>query len=109
MKNGYESLSLATNDLAEQGYTVDFDVEDDKLIQKRGHKSWSTDEFEVIKFYRFEGPSNPSDNSILYVIEANDGSKGVLVMAYGSENNTYMDRKMVQKLDTNQRGKEKEK
>jgi hypothetical protein len=33
---------------------------------------------------RFEGASDPADNTILYVIETNDGIKGTLVDAYGS-------------------------
>ncbi len=39
---------------------------------------------EVVEFYRFEGASNPDDNSILYAIETSDGLKGLLVDAYGA-------------------------
>jgi hypothetical protein len=38
----------------------------------------------VVNYFRFEGPSNPDDMSILYAIEANDGVKGTLVDAYGT-------------------------
>mgnify|MGYP003651233956 FL=1 len=38
---------------------------------------------EVIKYYRFEGMSDPDDNTILYVIETTTGEKGLLVDAYG--------------------------
>ena len=37
----------------------------------------------IIKTYRFEGESDPSDSSILYVIEANDGLIGYSIDAYG--------------------------
>ena len=41
----------------------------------------------TIKTYRFEGESDPSDSSILYVMEANDGSIGYSVDAYGAFSN----------------------
>jgi hypothetical protein len=37
----------------------------------------------IIKTYRFEGESDPSDSSIIYVIEANDGLIGYSLDAYG--------------------------
>ena len=37
-----------------------------------------------IDFLRFEGMNNPDDSSILFAISASDGSKGVLVDAYGA-------------------------
>ena len=41
----------------------------------------------IIKTYRFEGESDPSDSSILYIIEANDGLKGYSIDAYGVYSN----------------------
>ena len=41
------------------------------------------DEVVAVNFFRFEGPSNPDDMSILYAIETTDGRKGTLVDAYG--------------------------
>ena len=37
----------------------------------------------IVKVFRFEGMSNPSDNAVLYVIEANDGATGYSIDAYG--------------------------
>ena len=41
----------------------------------------------IIKTYRFEGDSDPSDSSILYLIEANDGLVGYSIDAYGVYSN----------------------
>ena len=51
----------------------------------------------IDKYYRFEGMSDPGDNSIVYAISAVTGEKGVLVDAYGmySENMTP---EMIRKL-----------
>ena len=37
----------------------------------------------IIEHHRFEGVSDPDDMSVVYGIEANDGTRGVLVDAYG--------------------------
>lgn len=50
-------------------------------------KTYKPQELAIIKTYRFEGPSDPSDNSILYLIEANDGSVGYTIDAYGVYSN----------------------
>lgn len=52
-----------------------------------GGKSYRPDELVIIKTYRFEGASDPGDNSILYLIEANDGSVGYSMDAYGVYSN----------------------
>ena len=42
------------------------------------------EDFTIDEYYRFEGASDPADNSIVYAISPNDSSvKGVLVDAYG--------------------------
>lgn len=66
------------------GYTEDFQVEGSKLKTYDGKKSFSHNEIKIVNFYRFEGASDPGDNSILYVIEANDGTKGTLADGYGA-------------------------
>lgn len=50
-------------------------------------KSYQPEDLIIIKTYRFEGDSNPSDASILYVIEANDGLTGYSIDAYGVYSN----------------------
>jgi hypothetical protein len=50
-------------------------------------KFYETGDLKIIKTYRFEGDSDPSDSSILYVIEANDGLIGYSLDAYGAYSN----------------------
>lgn len=50
-------------------------------------KLYTPGDLTIIKTYRFEGDSNPSDSSILYLIEANDGLIGYSMDAYGVYSN----------------------
>lgn len=46
-------------------------------------KNYSPEDLVILKTFRFEGQSDPSDSSILYIIKANDGLIGYSLNAYG--------------------------
>jgi hypothetical protein len=50
-------------------------------------KYYNPDELKIIKTYRFEGDSDPSDSSILYLFEATDGTIGYSIDSYGAFSN----------------------
>lgn len=50
-------------------------------------KFYKPEELKIIKTFRFEGDSDPSDSVILYVLEANDGRLGYSIDAYGVYSN----------------------
>lgn len=83
MKKNYRSLSDATNDLNARGYKEDFNLTSDCVECPSRNFRLYPEDFTIDAFYRFEGMSNPSDNSIVYAISSKDGVKGVLVDAYG--------------------------
>lgn len=96
-KHTYETLSQATADLQKRGYTFDFNLKGDSLLDTEHDKNYGPDTFKVVEVYRFEGMTNPGDASVVYAIETHDGIKGVLIDAYG----VYADslsREMVDKL-----------
>ena len=82
-----KSLANCLNRMVNEGYTEDFTITENGLESLQKHTNYSTQEIQVVNFYRFEGESDPSDNAILYIIETNDGTKGTLVDAYGTYNN----------------------
>jgi hypothetical protein len=55
----------------------------DKLYQQH--------EIKMIRTYRFEGESDPADEAIIYLIEANDGMIGYSLDAYGVYTNHVND------------------
>ena len=81
--NPYESLSFAIEDLKKKGYTKDFNQKEEYLECKQNDKHYTPNDFTITHAYRFEGMSSAGDNSVLYGIEASDGTKGQLVDAYG--------------------------
>jgi hypothetical protein len=82
MKN-YTHLSQAINDLKSRGYTEDFNLKPTCIECASLNLQLHPDAFTIDEFYRFEGMSNPDDNSILFAISSSSGVKGVLVDAYG--------------------------
>jgi len=75
-----ERLTRAVKD----GYTDNLKVTRQGLYSGSKDKTYLPAEVSIIDFYRFEGQSDPGDNSIMYVIETKDGVKGTLVDAYGA-------------------------
>nr|WKN36846.1 hypothetical protein K4G66_31255 [Tunicatimonas sp. TK19036] len=78
-------LTEKLKELSKEGYTADFHLKEGSL--QAADKSFNANDLTIIDEFRFEGESNPDDMSILYAIEANDGTKGTVVDAFG----TYSD------------------
>lgn len=97
MKESYSSLSVAIEDLQKKGYSVDFNLVEDGLESKGLKKKWKAGDCEVVKYFRFEGMTDPGDSSILYLIETNDNQKGLLVDNYSAAG-TYISEEMRNKL-----------
>jgi hypothetical protein len=80
----YDTVVQALEDLKQRGYTLDFNIAFDKLQCSANGLCLNPAEFEVKETYRFEGETNPSDEDIVYAIEAKAGGhRGVLTSAYG--------------------------
>jgi hypothetical protein len=77
------TLSECVKNALESGYSENFKVESKGLITNDGKTIYQPKDITICNFYRFEGYTNPDDNSILYLIETNDGIKGTLIDAYG--------------------------
>jgi len=82
------------NSLVRQGFTEDFKARSKGLESLETNKMYSPDQVKILNFYRFEGNSDPADNSILYAIETSDGKRGTLVDAYGPYADTHVTRFM---------------
>ena len=87
-----KSLSSLTNKMVLNGYDDDFKITDNGLKSLKTEKIYQPDQINIINFFRFEGQSDPNDNTIMYVIETADGLKGTLIDAYGP----YADRKLAE-------------
>lgn len=79
------TLSQVMNQLREKGKDAEFKLADSGLglINATNGKLYPISDLRIIRTYRFEGESDPSDSSILYLIEGTDGQVGYLLDAYG--------------------------
>lgn len=80
----YETLTEAIEGLRQQGFTQDYNLKPDHLHCQPDNIELRPADFDVVDVYRFEGMTDPGDESVLYAIEAKNGNKGVLVDAYGA-------------------------
>lgn len=79
----FRSSSEALDDLRQRGFTVDFDLQPHCLHCAAMELELHPDEFQITEVHRFEGPSDPDYNEVVYGIEGPNGIKGVLMDAYG--------------------------
>lgn len=80
------TLSMVMETLRQRGHDKEFmHTPDGFTINNKVF--YKPSDLVIIKAYRFEGASDPSDNSILYLIEANDGELGYSIDAYGAYSN----------------------
>jgi hypothetical protein len=93
----YDSLSDAIAGLKERGYNEDFNLKPYCIECPSLALQFRPSDFTIDEYHRFEGASNPDDNSIVYGISSKEGVMGTLVDAYGvySDNLTQ---EMIEKL-----------
>lgn len=93
-----KTLVSTLHTLIEKGYREDYKAQDAGLKALMAGTIYQPDQVKVVDFYRFEGTSDPADESILYVIETNDGGKGTLVDAFGPSSDSKVTA-FMQKVD----------
>ena len=85
-KNEMTTLSVILEKLRIKKQDNEFRMTDKGFGTESG-KVYQPEDLKIIRTYRFEGESDPSDSSILYLIEANDGRIGYSIDAYGVYSN----------------------
>lgn len=90
-----KTLTDAIYRLQKIGYNKDFKLIEGKLQCLQTKKNYTPDDMLILGNQRFEGLSNPSDMSALFVVECKDGTKGLIVSSYG----VYGDVALIEFLD----------
>ncbi len=92
------TVSQVLDELKASGYTLDFNLDENCLVSYENELTLHPDEFVVDKHYRFEGTTDPGDESVIYAISSTTHDiKGTLVTAYGVYGNEYSG-ELVRKL-----------
>ena len=84
-KDEMSTLSQILNKLSAKGYDTEFRWTKEGFSAK--DRIYQPEDLVILKTYRFEGVSDPSDTSILYLIQAGDGLIGYSLDAYGVYSN----------------------
>jgi len=85
MENVREAPALAA--LRRRGFVASFAADGSELRVTGTDQRFRPEDVTIQDYYRFEGVSDPDDMSVIYALEASDGTRGVLVDAFG----TYAD------------------
>ncbi|MFE7085400.1 hypothetical protein ACFU8T_06085 [Sphingobacterium spiritivorum] len=73
-RHNYETADVALAKLQQMGYNIDYNIEFDEIYS-------NTEEYQIDYLYRYEGSSNPDDESTVYGISnPSNGKKGVFVV-----------------------------
>jgi hypothetical protein len=91
----YGTVTEAIIEFKQQGFLLDLNLEENYLSSSSGE--FSTEDFEIVSFYRYEGDSDPADGAMVYAIESNLGHKGILVTGYGIYTSSISE-KLLKKL-----------
>lgn len=67
----------------DKGYTSNFYFKNGKLINSETKNEHYPKDIFILAEHRYEGMSDPSDMSILYIITTSKNEKGTFLMAYG--------------------------
>ncbi len=96
----YQTVSEALAGLKNRGFNLDFNLANGVLHNSTENINLQPEDFSISELYRFEGMSDPADNSVVYGIQSDKYHvKGVFVNAYG----TYSDdvsEELLKKLNT---------
>ena len=83
-----KTLTDCMESLKKEGFTDNFMAKENGLYDVDTKKTYTPIQIKITDFYRFEGASDPGDSSILYALEAEDGTKGLLSDSYGPYSDT---------------------
>lgn len=101
MLNDFETVTEAIEQLKAKGYKKDFNLlsEQECLVCNNNEHILTPEEFDIDYVFRFEGMSDPADETVLYAISSSKHNvKGILINAFGVYANETAS-KIIQKLN----------
>ncbi|MEE1885921.1 phosphoribosylpyrophosphate synthetase [Pedobacter flavus] len=94
------TVSEILNKLKSEGYTEDFNLKEHCLECQSNYINLFPGEFKVDRSFRFEGPTDPADEAIIYAISSEKHQlKGTLINGYGVYSDSLVD-EMVKALNS---------
>jgi hypothetical protein len=85
--HAYSTVAEAVRDLEQRGFSANFELIGKTFQAVGSGNKFKPDDLTIVEHYRFEGSSDPEEMAVVYAIEARDGTRGILVDAYGAYSN----------------------
>jgi hypothetical protein len=80
----YQTLTEAIAAMRLQGYTTDFNLQENSIICSNGKHQFFAADFNIDKSFRFDEDEDPADQTVLYAISSHSQQvKGILINAVG--------------------------
>lgn len=79
----YKTVTEALSDLQKRGFTANFEFLNNTFQALDSGRAFQAGDLTIVEHHRFEGVSDPDDMSVVYAIEGADGTRGILVDAFG--------------------------
>jgi len=83
-EHAYSTMAEAVDALRLRGFAADFALDQKSGGMTAHGRSFRSEEMRIVEHHRFEGMSDPDDSSVVYALEAADGTRGLLIDAYGA-------------------------
>lgn len=84
----YATVLDALKILKEKGFDYDYNINDKEIVNNPDH-------FEIEHIYRYEGETNPDDESMVYGIKSKSGKKGVYVCGFAANSFSDADKILI--------------
>lgn len=82
------TLSRVLERLREKGFDNEIRMNENKeMVSVNSGKTYQPKDLLIFKNFRFEGESNPDDNSIILMVEDKEGEIGYIMDSYGAYSN----------------------
>lgn len=85
--NQFQTMTEALEDLRKRGYKDDVLIENNKAHIPGSNVQMDAQDMSIVEYHRFEGNSDSDDMAVVYAVESNNGSRGVIIDAYGTYSN----------------------
>ncbi|MCE7054792.1 hypothetical protein LZF95_08915 [Algoriphagus sp. AGSA1] len=88
------TYSQVLNLLPNRGYGQELNIQRAGASFEDSDRIYQPEQLNIVKTYRFEGESDPSDMAVIYLLHSETGEKGFLLNAYGTysdEDNQFYD------------------
>ena len=79
----YTSMAEAIQGLKKRGFTANFEFLDQAFRHVNSGRTSNAEDLTIVEHSRFEGSSDPDDMSVIYAIESDEGTQGIIADAFG--------------------------